>query len=51
MLPPDGWGLEAGLYSPASNKTRAPRLKLTAARNHAGVNTPARPSPRRSRAA
>jgi hypothetical protein len=30
MLPPDGWRLEVGLYSPASNKTR-PRLKLTAA--------------------
>ncbi len=24
MLPPDGWRLGAGLYSPASNKTRAP---------------------------
>jgi hypothetical protein len=33
MLPPDGWPLEARLYSPASNKTRAPR-QLTAARNH-----------------
>ena len=40
MLPPDGWRLEARLYSPESNKTRAPRLKLTAARNHAGVNSP-----------
>jgi hypothetical protein len=24
MPPPDGWRLVAGLYSPASNKTRAP---------------------------
>ena len=26
----DGWRLEARQYSPASNKTRAPRIKLTA---------------------
>ena len=50
MLPPDGWRLETGLYSSASNKTRAPRLKLTAARKRGDVNSPARPSPQRSRA-
>ena len=38
MLPPDGLRLGVGLCSPASNKTRAPRLKLTAARNRSGVN-------------
>jgi hypothetical protein len=30
MQPPDGLRLGVGLYSPASNKTRAPRLKQTA---------------------
>ena len=38
MLPPDGLRLGVGLYSPASNKTRAPRLKETAVRNDSGVN-------------
>jgi hypothetical protein len=35
MLPPDGLKLGVGLYSPASNKTRAPRLK---ANRRLGVN-------------
>src|SRR5438876_11973763 len=39
-----GW--KPGGISPASNKTRAPRLKLTAARNHAGVNSPKAPARR-----
>jgi hypothetical protein len=30
MLPPDGWRLGAGLYSPASNKTRAPAVRVSA---------------------
>ena len=38
MPPPDGWRLETGLNSPASNKTRA--QARTAAWNHAGVNSP-----------
>jgi len=37
MLPPDGLRLGVGLYSPASNKTGAPRLKETAV-NDSGVN-------------
>jgi hypothetical protein len=37
MLQPDGY-LEASLHSQASTKTRAPRLKPAAARNHADVN-------------
>jgi hypothetical protein len=28
MLPPDGLRLGVGLYSPASNKTRAPGLSI-----------------------
>jgi hypothetical protein len=28
MLPPDGWRLGAGLYSPASNKTRALAVRV-----------------------
>jgi hypothetical protein len=36
MLPPDGLRLRVGLYSPASNKTRAPRLKQTAVKKWIG---------------
>ena len=54
MPPPDGWRLGAGLYSPASNKTRAPAAgprgsKMLLGQNEdatlEGLGTERRPQP------